>query len=232
MKRIIITRMVHQANSLQMLISELGHQPLLFPVLTLKRLNQAEVEQQREQLTSADYIVFTSQNTVQAVLGEGELPAFKAISIGSATSAALRRYGVEPVIEASTFISSGVVEAVAKRVKKTDKVWLPQSARATTDLANALAAICQLKHTVVYTVVRAKRTPFTFEVGDVVVLTSPSTVTSFLSLLSDTERHLLPTFTLLSIGPVTTAAIEREGLQVTYQANPYDVSGFRAFFEQ
>ncbi|EUJ35860.1 uroporphyrinogen-III synthase [Brochothrix campestris] len=231
MKRIIVTRMTHQATSLQELITELGHRPLFFPVLTLKKQQQTLVQHYLTQLAPEDYIVFTSQNSVEAVLGERQFPTFKAISIGPATTTALRGYGIEPVIEADSFISSGVVAAVSQVVKQTDKVWLPQSARATTDLADALSSLCRLTHTTVYTVVPAKRIPFTFEAGDCITLTSPSTVSSFLSLLTASERQLLPTFALLSIGPVTTAAIENEGLRVTYEAKPYHVSGFRAFLE-
>ncbi|ANZ93983.1 hypothetical protein BFC19_00345 [Brochothrix thermosphacta] len=231
MARIIVTRMPHQAATLCQLINETGHEAVLFPVLKIEPLNQAEITKKLRALTADDFVVFTSQNTVHRVLESGPNRQFKAISIGPATSQALESYGLKPVIEAADFISSGLFEVIAQQLKDTDRIWLPQSARATNELAEKLATVCEVEHTSVYTVVEAKREPFQFKADDTVVFTSPSAVIAFINLLTAEEHQLLSQLTLLSIGPVTTAVIVEKGLNVAYEAHPYHIEGFRSYFK-
>lgn len=59
----------------------------------------------------------------------------------------------------------------------------------------------------------------------IITFTSSSTVRNFLKLLGDESKVLLKGVMLASIGPVTSAAICEEGLEVDAEAAQYTVDG-------
>jgi uroporphyrinogen III methyltransferase/synthase len=62
---------------------------------------------------AADYVTFTSASTVRYFLdGAGGSPSGRIVSIGPATSAALREAGLEPHVEAEPHTPDGLVEAL------------------------------------------------------------------------------------------------------------------------
>ena len=62
---------------------------------------------------TADYVTFTSASSVRSYLGSASLPAgARVISIGPATSGALREAGREPDVEAVVHTPDGLVEAL------------------------------------------------------------------------------------------------------------------------
>lgn len=71
---------------------------------------------QREQAVSTDYITFTSASTVHnfiAAVGHDQIsPHQRLASIGPATSAALREYGLRPTVEAAQHTPAGLIEAM------------------------------------------------------------------------------------------------------------------------
>ena len=66
-----------------------------------------------ERARAADYVTFTSASTVRYFLdGAGGSPSGRIVSIGPATSAALREAGLEPHVEAAPHTPDGLVEAL------------------------------------------------------------------------------------------------------------------------
>jgi uroporphyrinogen III methyltransferase / synthase len=62
---------------------------------------------------SADYVTFTSASSVRSYLGAASMPeGARTVSIGPATSAALREYGREPDVEAAVHTPDGLVDAL------------------------------------------------------------------------------------------------------------------------
>ncbi|CAA9514858.1 MAG: Uroporphyrinogen-III methyltransferase / Uroporphyrinogen-III synthase [uncultured Solirubrobacteraceae bacterium] len=62
---------------------------------------------------SADYVTFTSASSVRSFLESAHLPdGARTVSIGPATSAALREAGREPDVEAEVHTPDGLVEAL------------------------------------------------------------------------------------------------------------------------
>jgi uroporphyrinogen III methyltransferase/synthase len=59
----------------------------------------------------------------------------------------------------------------------------------------------------------------------VVTFTSSSTATNFLDLLGDEKHELLRDVCLASIGPVTSATLEKAGFKPTVEAREYTMGG-------
>jgi len=73
----------------------------------------AEPIAEAERALAADYVTFTSASTVRYFLdGAGGTPSGRIVSIGPATSAALREAGLEPDLEAAPHTPDGLVEAL------------------------------------------------------------------------------------------------------------------------
>jgi len=68
--------------------------------------------------TKPDFVTFTSTSTVENLLSAipgSELRDAEAVSIGPVTTAALRRCGIERIIEASEYTTAGIIEAICAK---------------------------------------------------------------------------------------------------------------------
>jgi uroporphyrinogen III methyltransferase / synthase len=74
-------------------------------------------DEARAAAAAADYLVFTSASTVRffaAAAGAEPLRGPRLVTIGPATSAALREHGAAPDIEAEPHTPDGIVEALLR----------------------------------------------------------------------------------------------------------------------
>jgi uroporphyrinogen III methyltransferase/synthase len=72
-------------------------------------------EDVRDAALAADYVTFTSASSVRSFLtaaGGAPAPGARVVSIGPATSAALREHGLEPHVEAAVHTPDGLVDAL------------------------------------------------------------------------------------------------------------------------
>ncbi|HEX6027224.1 MAG TPA: uroporphyrinogen-III synthase, partial [Solirubrobacter sp.] len=70
-------------------------------------------EEARVAAARADYVLFTSASSVRFfVAAGGSLSGPRLLTIGPATSAALREHGAEPDIEADPHTPDGLIEAL------------------------------------------------------------------------------------------------------------------------
>jgi uroporphyrinogen III methyltransferase/synthase len=79
-------------------------------------------ERQREAVTGADYVTFTSSSTVRFFFAslDGEAPeSARLVSIGPVTSQTLREHGREPDVEATRHDIDGLVDAIVEDVTQT-----------------------------------------------------------------------------------------------------------------
>jgi len=79
-----------------------------------------------EAAAAADYLTFTSASSVRFFLAAGGRPAGRVVSIGPATSAALREAGIEPAVEADPHTPDGLVAAVVDAVRLRTTTFEPQ----------------------------------------------------------------------------------------------------------
>ncbi len=113
---IVVTRPREQAAGLAQRIEQLGGKPLLFPLLEIEAVSDAQAL--REQLThlkQTDLAIFISPNAVRygmaALRATSEMPAaLKFAAVGQGSAKALRAAGIERVIvPAERFDSEGLL---------------------------------------------------------------------------------------------------------------------------
>jgi uroporphyrinogen-III synthase len=113
---IVVTRPREQAAGLAQRIEQLGGKPLLFPLLEIEAVRDAQaLREQLSHLKRIDLAIFISPNAVRygmaAMRAAGEIPAaLKFAAVGQGSAKALRAEGIERVIvPAEHFDSEGLL---------------------------------------------------------------------------------------------------------------------------
>lgn len=230
--RVVVTRAAHQAEATVRAFEAAGAHVRLLPLLELcppedpGPLERALAALARDD-GGYDWVVFTSTNAVERVLGgpdrPRELPAgLEVASVGGATSDALRERGIEPALEPADARAEGLAAELVLRLAPGARVLLPQAADARPVLAGELAAGgARVERVDAY----AKRTPpdararaaeifgAPSEMGRLgwVTFTSPSIARAFAGLWGDEWPARRRGLLAASIGPVTSAALRELG---------------------
>jgi uroporphyrinogen III methyltransferase / synthase len=235
----VVTRAPAQAGELVRALEELGAEVVAAAAIRIEPL--ADLEPLRAALTDPgryDWIVFTSQNTVQVVcdrLGAAYLTPphvgrAAVAAIGPATATALLQHGITPDLVPAEFVAEAVVAAMAARGELRGKRVLVPSARAARDALpvglrshGAVVDVIPVYDTVreagdgrgLATEILARRI-------DAVTFTSSSTVRGFVELVGR-EAATSGRFAAAVLGPVTAATAGELGLTVAVEADPYTV---------
>ncbi len=222
--RVVITRASGQAGELAALLRQNGAEPLVLATIEIAppRDGGAALRAALSQIGEADWVCLTSANAVSRVLSEEEgraaLSRARLAAIGQATAAALAAAGLEADLLPARADSEGLAAALGSPAPG-GRVFLPQASRAGPVLATRLqAAGWEVVAAEAYeTRTRPPEPGRRAELSgaSAVVFSSPSTFEGF---VSSYGRELLPPV-VVSIGPVTSAAIERAGVEVTAEAS-------------
>src|SRR5213083_2620006 len=207
-RRIVVTRAREQAAELVDALTKLGAQVIAAPTIRIEPLRDlGALRAALADLSRYDWIVFTSQNTVDVVCGSladwglaaRELGRVAVAAIGPATAAALARCGVTPDVVPARYVAEAVVGALAARDA------LPEGLRAHGAVVDVIPVYDTVREPgdggALAAELRAARI-------DVVTFTSSSTVRSFVDLVGR-EAAACGSFAAAVIGPVT-AATARE----------------------
>ena len=240
-RRIVVTRAREQAADLAEALTTRGAEVVAAPVIRVQPL--ADLEPLRVALAAAqryDWIVFTSQNTVQVVCDR--LPAWGLMpqdvsraavaAIGPATAAALARHGVTPDLVPEQFVAEAVVHAMALLGELRGKrVLLPRAREARDALPDGLRALGAVVDAIpVYETVRepgdGSKLAAELLAGNIaaVTFTSSSTVRHFVEIVGR-EAATCGRFATAVIGPVTAATARELGLTAAVEAVEYTVPG-------
>jgi len=240
-RRIVVTRAREQAAELVDALTRLGAQVIAAPTIRIEPLTDlGALRAALTDLSRYDWIVFTSQNTVQVVcrslaewgLAARDLARVAVAAIGPATAAALARCGVTPEVVPARYVAEAVVEALATRGDLRGKrVLLPRAREARDALPEGLRAHGAVVDVIpVYDTVRepgdggALAAELRAGRIDAVTFMSSSTVQSFVDLVGR-EAAACGTFVVAVIGPVTAATARELGLSVAVEAEEYTVPG-------
>ena len=238
-KRVLVTRTRSQAGALSDLLSDRGAQPIELPTIEIRALDDySDLDGALGRLTSFDWVIFTSANSVDAVFDRlGALRfdcrAFgstRVAAIGSATAESLREHGIVADFVPETFVSDAIVGGLKDRELGGSRVLLPRADRAPQALSQDLSTIGAVVEEVT-----AYRTVPPEESGKLIVdvlsdgieiatFTSSSTVTSLVRIL-DGSLDRLSQVTVACIGPVTAATARELGLRVDIVAREHTVAG-------
>lgn len=227
--RVVVTRAEHQSDGLAAVFAREGALVELLPLLEIvPPADPRPLERAASELPLYDWVVFTSANAVEAFLPkvQGALaPRVRVAAVGPATAAALRSWGIEPLLEARRADAEGLSADLLPYVGRGSRVLLPQAADARSTLLEALSAGGA---EVVAVVAYDKRLPegaprraaelFADAPLGWVTFTSPRIVRSFADLFDDWERRKTE-LRAASIGPVTSAELRRHGIEPAAEAD-------------
>jgi uroporphyrinogen-III synthase len=225
--RVVVTRAEHQAEGLAAAFHVAGARVELLPLLkVVPPADPLPLERAAAEISSFDWVVFTSTNAVEAFLPlAGPLPPhLKTAAVGPATAEALRAHGAEPRLTARKAEAEGLAEELAPRVAG-QRVLLPQAADARPALlaglraagADAVAVVAYDKRLPPEAVSRAVELFSAAPLGWV-TFTSPRIVRHFAELFGEAWERRRDELRAVSIGPVTTAELRRQGVEGVVEA--------------
>ncbi len=240
-RRILVTRPRHQAADMTARLEELGAVVSVLPTVEIREPSDwSAVDRALAALSSYHWLVFTSANGVEAFFRRlrqtgRDLRALRDIRlavIGPATADALRSYHLEPDLMPTSFDSESLAAALKERVAE-QRVLLARADRGRELLREQLATVAEVEQIAVYSQIdtietngEALQALQNGEIDDV-TLTSSNIARSLIHQLdAETfERVRSGELRLVSISPVTSAAIRELGLPVAAEAREFTAEG-------
>jgi uroporphyrinogen III methyltransferase / synthase len=224
---VAVTRARAQASELSARLRALGAAVLEVPAIRIVPLPGPAPS-----LDRYDLVCLTSPNGVRLLferLSEDGLDArafagARVAAIGPGTAAALEVHGITADIVPERFVAEGLIEALAEVPVK--RALVARAANARDALPDALGErgarvdVLPLYETVAEPL--GDEELMALEHADYVTFTSSSTVEFF---LSSAREKLSSRTRLISIGPVTSAALRDRGLEPHVEATRHDVDG-------
>jgi uroporphyrinogen III methyltransferase/synthase len=238
--KVLITRSRAQAEDFADKLRSAGIEPIYFPVIEIQPIeNNAALDRALEKLTCYEWVVFTSVNAVDVVLGKrfpspfgrGQGEGVMVAAIGSKTADALRKYSIEPDFVPEEYVAEAILPGLGELCGK--HILLPRAEIARKSLPEAIARAGGIPHEIaVYRTLPARPDPnglAALKLGvDVVTFTSASTVENFVAIAEQNgfDPLNLPNDPLFAcIGPVTEQAAHEAGLANTVVASSYTTEG-------
>lgn len=236
-KRIVVTRTREQAGELSKALAELGADVIELPTIRIEppsdRLEFAELVTHAHEY---DWIVFTSPNGVErffdaffAVFEDARsLGKPRIAAIGNGTAKKIREYRIGVDLIPEKFVAEGLIDAFKKEsVENLTMLWVKaaESREVISEGLGKLGAI--VDECVAYQTVPETADPtgakarLAEEGADLITFTSGSTVEHFFELGLDWPENCVAG----SIGPVTSAALRKQGMPPAFEANPHDIPG-------
>ncbi|MGB2954314.1 MAG: uroporphyrinogen-III synthase [Gaiellaceae bacterium] len=201
--RILVTRPRAQAEELAARLADLGHEPVVCPLIELEPLSDELLD-----CSGYDWVVVTSANAATELARRSRAPLPKVAAIGPGTAHALQEQGIEPALVPAISTQEGLV---AEFPRPRGRVLFAGAEGARRHLADELGAdFLPLYRTVE---LRPKRIPN----ADLAVLASASAARALASLSNSVPA--------VSIGPETSRAARAEGIEIVEEALRHDLDG-------
>jgi len=240
-RRVLLTRPRHQADDLARRLEQLGAVTFNLPVVDIRApVDWAPVDRGLANLGRYGWLVFTSANGVHALIRRlrqtgrdlRALGSVRLAAIGPATADALRSYHLEPDIIPAEYRSEALAAALRERACG-QRVLLARADRGRDVLREELAAVAEVDQVAVYSQVDVVGPdPHLLDCLrrgeiDYVTLTSSNIARAFVRALDAPCRARIETgkVQLVSISPVTSAAVRELGLPVAADAAEYTAAG-------
>jgi uroporphyrinogen III methyltransferase/synthase len=240
-RRVVVTRPRHQAGGMVRRLEELGAEVFVLPTVEVRDPpDWGPVDRAIADLASYQWLVFTSVNGVHYFLRrlrhQGRdlraLGGLRLAAIGPATADALRSYHLEPDLIPAQYDSESLAQELRWRVAG-HRVLLARADRGRELLRQQLENVAKVEQIAVYSQVdvleldAATRTQLQAGEIDYIVLTSSNIARALVRLVDDATRERLRAGTpkLVTISPVTSAAVRELGLPVAAEAEEYTSEG-------
>ncbi len=233
-RKVLVTRSLQQAQSLAGLLQSAGAEAICLPSVTIEPpASWVELDTAIGRLADTDYLILTSANGVSAFferlkvagLDSRALHGLRIVAVGPKTAASIAKHGLNVDLMPRQYQAEGIVELLRQQDLSGKRILYPRSSCARDLLGRELRQAGALVETpVAYgtepAVEGAARLRELVATGqlDAVTFTSASTVEHCLALLDDSEKALLNRRVIAAIGPLTAAAIRKQGLRVQIEA--------------
>jgi uroporphyrinogen III methyltransferase/synthase len=239
--RVLVTRPKHQAADLVRRLEQLGAVPLVLPAVEVRDPpDWRPVDHAISRLKEYDWLVFTSVNGVsyffRRLFATGrDLRAvghLKFAAIGPSTADALARLHLTADVVPPAFRSEDLAAAL-KSVAGGKRILLARADRGRDVLRQELSSIAHVDQIAVYSQVDAVAPDapalLALSRGEIafVTFTSANIAKAVLSQLDETARMRVRdgSVKLVSISPVTSAAIREMGYEIAAEATEYTTEG-------
>jgi uroporphyrinogen III methyltransferase/synthase len=228
--RVVVTRAAAQAAPLVAALTAEGAEVIELPTIRVEGPADggAALREAASRLDSFDWVVLTSENAVGRLLAEipdtAVLGGVRVAAIGAGTARALRRRGVEADLVPRRFVGEALVGEFPAGFPG-GRVLLPRAAVARDVVPEGLRRLgWQVEVVEAYRALPVEASPEALakaRTAEAITFTAPSTVTGYRRLAPSGEAPPV----VVSIGPVTSAAVRAAGLSVTVEAGVHSVDG-------
>ena len=241
-KRILITRARSQALSLSQRIESLGGEVVEFPTIEIKPPASYEsLDEAIKQITSYDWLIFTSVNGVEQFLSRFEklgknianLAGIEVGAIGPETAKRLTAAQIRLSLVPKQYQAEGILEELLSKNLFGKRVLIPRAAKARDILPETLrqrgarVELVEAYQTVPpQTDVAAVHKLLRDGKIDVITFTSFSTATNFAAMLHDHDLpRLLSRMVIACIGPITKKTVEDLGMRSEIVSEEFTIPG-------
>lgn len=241
--KVLITRPRSQAGSFANALSDVGFEPVFFPVIEIRQIDEnTALDAAFEKLGCYDWVVFTSVNGVEAFfkryrliqerIGETSISSMpKTAAIGPKTAEALQNYGVTPDFIPEEYVAEAILPGLGDLSGRW--VLLPRAEIARKALPDAISAAGGVAHEIaVYQTLPAEADPTglaALQNGvDIITFTSSSTVENFVEIVrrAGLDPLYLPGNPKIAcIGPITQKTAQELGFVEVVVAEEYTSQG-------
>jgi uroporphyrinogen III methyltransferase / synthase len=236
--RVVVTRAADKAESLAAPLAALGADVIAAPATRVELLDGAPARAAIANLTTYDWLVFTSQNAVQffwRLLAEAgrdarALQDTAVAAVGPATAGALERLGIAVAVTPRRFVAEGLLEALCQREDPRGRRVLYLAARGARDVLpgglrelGATVDVIPLYRSVpdVEGAAALREQLLRGDVG-LVTFTAGSAVRAFVDAVGPDAAARAG---IVTIGPATSLAVRELGLPVRAEADPSTLEG-------
>lgn len=244
-KHVLITRAGAQSAEFARALLGRGAQPILAPTITIEPVAEtASADDAIDELPAYAWLIFTSQNGVDAFFARLEargldartLGATRVAAIGERTAARLRVRGINADLVPETYVSEELARELLARSKAGERVLLYRAQEARDALPQMLRdAGRDVTVIAAYKTITPPDPAFAEKVAsaDILTFTSASTVRGFVSLLDGVApAKATKSKRVACIGPITADAATQAGLRVDVVAPVYTTAGLLAGLER
>lgn len=237
-KTILVTRSRSQASGLSKLLAQEGARVIELPTIHITPIqNFRLLDEAISRIERFDWLVFTSENGVEAFFKRLRqlkkdarcLSASQIAAIGPGTRFGLSHYSIEPDLVPEIFSSEGLLHAFKRESIASKRFLLLRTNIAPDFLRQELTKLgAEVTEIPVYQtekpegIERKIKELMKKETIDYITFTSASTAEHFFKSLSN---GTCPRAKLISIGPVTSAAIRKAKIQVNREARVHTIPG-------
>jgi uroporphyrinogen III methyltransferase / synthase len=230
-KRVVITRAARQSVELVEKLGKLGAMPILLPLVAFSAPEDyGPLDAALDRLEQFDWIIFTSENAVRAVVKRAGVRGnlrnvagrrSRAAAVGPTTATAAERAGFFVDYQAQTHSGAALANELGEKLRG-QTIFLPRSDRANPDLPQLLRNYgAEVTDVIAYRTVtpvnldQEKIAAIVNGEVDAILFFSPTAVEHFVGIVDKGKlRNLQKRLAITAVGPITANALRQAGADI------------------